>query len=333
MKVKEVIGIDISKSVIDVCIHTIQNNRQFENTPKGFRKMIVWTFKNITFSKEEVLFIFEHTGLYSYQLSQFLNNESLLFCMISGLEIKRSLGIARGKNDMIDASRIALYGFRLREELIPTKTPKINISKLKSLLSLRDRLVKQRAGFKATLREQKRVYKVKEYETILAVQEKMIEALSEQIKTIMRNIKKIISNDQVIKEQYELITSIQGLGAISAISMIVYTDCFVKFKTWRQFASYCGIAPFPHQSGSSINRRNRVSNLANKKLKSILNMCAICALQTDPEIKDFFNSRIEKGKHKMSTINIIRNKLVARAFAVVRRKTPYVIKYEIETLK
>ena len=97
MKVKEVIGIDISKSVIDVCIHTIQNNRQFENTPKGFRKMIVWTFKNITFSKEEVLFIFEHTGLYSYQLSQFLNNESLLFCMISGLEIKRSFALRQLK--------------------------------------------------------------------------------------------------------------------------------------------------------------------------------------------------------------------------------------------
>ena len=110
--------------------------------------------------------------------------------------------------------------------------------------------------------------------------------------------------------------------------MIAYTDNFSKFENWRKFASYCGIAPFPYQSGTSIKGRTKVSHLANKKLKAIINMCAIYAIQHKPEMKAYYQKRVEQGKNKMSTINIIRNKLIARVFAVVKRKTPYVDTYK-----
>jgi hypothetical protein len=41
-------------------------------------------------------------------------------------------------------------------------------------------------------------------------------------------------------------------------------------------------------------------------------------------MKAYYQRRVENGKNKMSTLNIIRNKLLARAFAVVDRGTPYV---------
>ena len=106
--------------------------------------------------------------------------------------------------------------------------------------------------------------------------------------------------------------------------MIAYTSAFTKFKNARKFASYCGIAPFPNSSGTSIRGRSKVSNLANKKIKSLLDLCAKVAIQYNSEMKLFYNRRVEKGKNKMSTINIVRNKLVARIFAVIERKTPYV---------
>jgi len=67
-----------------------------------------------------------------------------------------------------------------------------------------------------------------------------------------------------------------------------------------------------------------VSHLANKKIKTLLNMCAISSIQYNPEMKLFYNRRVDQGKNQMSTINIIRNKLIARIFAAVKRKTPYV---------
>ena len=324
MKTKEIIGIDASKLVIDVCIHTKQIISQFENSNKGFKKMIAWIENNTTISKQDILFVFEHTGMYCHLLSVFMTKNELSFFIASGLEIKRSIGIARGKDDQIDAKRIALYGYRLKEELKPSKLPSKDILKLKSLLSLRTKLNKQRAGFKATLKEQKAIYGTKEYKIIFEVQQKMIRDLSKQIDKINEAMKAIINDNIRLKENYELVTSVKGIGIQTALIMIAFTENFTKFQNWRKFASYSGIAPFPYQSGTSIKGRTKVSHLANKKLKAIINMCAISAIQHNPEMKKYYEKRVLEGKNKMSTINIIRNKLIARVFAVVKRQTPYV---------
>ena len=324
MKTKEIIGIDVSKLLIDVCIHTKQIVFQFENSNEGFKKMMQWVSINTPILNQEMMFVFENTGMYSHQLSLFLTKEKQSFFVASGLEIKRSIGIARGKDDQIDAKRIALYGYRLKEELKPSRLPENIILRLKSLLSLRTKLNKQRAGFKATLKEQKAIYSNKDYKIIFEIQRKMITNLSKQIDTINTAMQAIINDSNELKETYKLVTSVKGIGMQTAIMMIVFTDNFSKFENWRKFASYCGIAPFPYQSGTSIKGRTKVSHLANKKLKAIINMCAISAIQHNPEMKLYYQKRVLEGKSKMSTVNIIRNKLIARVFAVVRRKTPYV---------
>ena len=133
----------------------------------------------------------------------------------------------------------------------------------------------------------------------------------------------IVIEDNNLKDMYYLVVSIKGIGRMSALLVIIYTNRFTKFETWRKFASYCGTAPFPYQSGTSIKGRSKVSHFANKQIKSILNMCAISAIQHNPEMRIYYQRRTEQGKNKMSTINIIRNKLIARMFAVVKRGTIY----------
>lgn len=324
MKTKEIIGIDVSKSSIDVCIHSKQIVAKFQNSKKGFRAMLDWVLKNSIYPLQETIFVFENTGMYSHRLSVFLREKRLSFFIASGLDIKRSLGIVRGKDDQVDARRIAVYGYRLKEELEPSELPDASIIRLKSLLSLRTKLNKQRAGFKATLKEQKRIYTVKEFRINFQVQQKMILDITKQIDKINGAMKTIIDEHVALRQTYELVTSIKGVGMQTALTVIAYTDNFKKFETWRKFASYCGIAPFPYQSGTSIKGKTKVSHLANKKLKAILNMCAITAIQHSPEMKSYYQKRVAQGKNKMSTVNIIRNKLVARMFAVVKRQTPYV---------
>lgn len=101
-------------------------------------------------------------------------------------------------------------------------------------------------------------------------------------------------------------------------------NSFPKFKTWRKYASYCGIAPFPNTYGTSIRGRTKVRNLANKKLKSLFDLCAKSAIQNNPEMKIYYHNRVEQEKNKMSTINIISCKLMARVFAAINRQTMYV---------
>jgi len=324
MKIKETIGIDVSKLTIDVTIHSNKAYCKYENTPKDFKKMVNWACKKSTFEKENILFIFEHTGLYSHKLAIYLTKHEIPFSMVPGLEIKRSLGIVRGKDDRVDSRAIAKYGYRLRDEIKPYKLPSKQLKSLKTLLSLRDTEVKQRAGYKSLLKEYKLVYIRKENETVFKVIEKSIKSLDKFISEIELELERIVATDEKLHKQYKLITSIKGIGPQIALYTIVYTDGFTRFKTHRQFASYCGVAPFPNVSGTSVRGKTKVSNLANKKLKSLLDMGAKGSLQHNLEIKVFYERRLELGKSKMSTINIIRNKLIARMFAVVKRGTPYV---------
>lgn len=324
MKINETIGIDISKKTFDVFIHTRQLSEVFENTQKGFVAMYAWYRANCNFPEKEVLIAFEHTGLYSEGLSDFLLKKGALFTMISGLEIKRSLGMTRGKSDSKDAMCIAKYAFRRREELEPSQLPSKNIRSLRKLLSLRERVVKQRAGYKASVKEQKRVLKHKEDKILIQTQQQIIKGLNIHILNIEKELGLIISSDRTLDKIYRLITSIKGVGKQTALFLIAYTDGFTKFKNVRKFASYCGTAPFPNQSGTSMRGKTKVSHLANKKIKSLLDMCAKSAIQSSSEMKTYYQRRVEMGKNKMSTINIIRNKLLARIFAVVNRGTPYV---------
>ena len=323
MKIKETIGLDMSKEKFDARIHSNQNYEVFENSFKGVNNLLKWVDKNSPFKKEEIMFVFEHMGLYSYQISVFLSEQKVPFVMMPGLAIKRSLGIARGKDDKIDATKIALYGYRLRDELQPTKLASRQVASVKRLLSLRDRLVKQRAGYKASFKEQSKVLSKKDNRLLLNTQEKMMHYLSKQIANIEKELQILIDSDKTLKQAYDLLIGIKGVGPQTALYMIVLTNGFVKFKNYRKFASFCGVAPFPNQSGK-LNKGSKISHLANKKMKTLLDLCAKSAIKHNNEIKQYYERRIGQDKNKRSTINIVRNKLLARMFAVVQRGTPYV---------
>jgi len=324
MKIKETIGIDLGKEILEARINSSQLADEFENTSAGLKQLEQWVMKNVTCSKEELLLAFEHTGLYSYPLSAYLTEKGFYYIVIPGLEVRRSMGLSRGKDDKIDARKIALYAYRKREEIKPYELPSKKIIEIKRLLSLRDKLVKQRAGYEGILKENKIFLKRKDNPVLFEVHEKMIKELCKQIEKVEKEFDKFIENDNQLKKMYDLIISIKGIGPQTALFMIAFTNGFTLFETWRKFACYSGIAPFPNKSGISIRGSTKVSHLANKKMKTLFDLCAKSSIQFNHEMKIYYERRIAEGKSKMSTLNIIRNKLLARIFAVVNRGTPYV---------
>ena len=320
MKYDKIIGIDVGKKELEVHIYPDNLSQTFSNTTEGIKGLV-------EMGKEcdpSLLYCFEHTGIYSQKLALYLSEQEIPFCMVPGLEIKRSLGISRGKSDRIDAVKIAQYAYRRREEITTSRLADERIVEIKKLLSLRDKLVSHRAGYKATLSEYKLFINKQENQLLFDVHEKMIKELSKQIDKIESKIDKLITSDKQLKKQFDLITGIRGVGPQTALFMIVTTHGFTKFPSSRHFASYCGTAPFPHSSGSSVRGKTQVSHLANKKIKSLLDLCAKSAIVNNSEMKAYYHRRLAEGKGKMCTINIVRNKLLSRIFAVVKRGTPYV---------
>ncbi len=112
----EFIGIDISKNEIDVRLHKAESDMRYSNKKTGFKKMKAWILKQVD-SGTKLLFCFEHTGMYAIPLLIFLEEEDLNYVQVSGLHVKRSLGIQRGKNDRIDAKRLAEYAYIFQEKL------------------------------------------------------------------------------------------------------------------------------------------------------------------------------------------------------------------------
>lgn len=146
MEIKEVVGIDAGKLKLDCCAHTKGAQEVFDNSPEGIAAMVDWSLGTSGPAGEDVLFVFEHTGLYTHHLMEYLGDNGLRFHVVPGLEIKRSLGIARGKDDRADAKRIALYGYRTREEVSPFRPPSESLARAKRLMSMRRKLVAQRGG-------------------------------------------------------------------------------------------------------------------------------------------------------------------------------------------
>ena len=324
MKFTETIGIDVSKLTLDACIHCQQFLIQVPNTKEGHLKLLSWAIKSTGCSIENILFCFEHTGIYSFILARFMTEMKLNYILVPGLEIKRSLGIQRGKNDQIDARKIAQYAYRRRDEITPYQAPDESVNKIRQLLTLREKLVKQRSEFMATLKDQANFIEKSKNKLFFSVPNKLIKELTKQIDNVEKEMDIVLEESPAIMDNFKLVTSITGIGRQTALLLIVVTNNFLWFNDYRKLASYAGIAPFPYTSGTSIKGRNKVSPLANKKLKSLLSSCAVSAIRSDPEMKIYFNRRTESGKHKMNTINAVRNKLLSRVFAVVKRRTPFV---------
>lgn len=324
MDYSKIIGIDVSKLTLDVEVLPDGKALHSENDVKGIKQLFRSLAKDYKVKLSEALFAFEHTGFYSHQLAVYLQEKGYAFVMLPGLELKRSLGISRGKSDKVDARKIAEYASLRKLQIVPTQMPEKEVEQMKLLLSLRDKLVKQRAGHKATIGEAKRALGKNEVPLYFKVQEDVIKNLDDNIDLLDKELLNLVQNHPELKTQFDLIVSIKSVGKQTALYMIAITHGFTKFANWRKFACYAGTAPFPYQSGTSIRGKTKVSHLANKRAKSILGNIAASAIQWNTEMKLYYQKRLAAGKNKMSTLNIICNKLLARIFAVVERGTPYV---------
>jgi transposase len=235
------------------------------------------------------------------------------------------MGLVRGKDDHVDSKRIAEYAYMRKEKLKLTQLPSEELIKMQNLLAIRERMIRQKAGYQASLGEYKRVLVQQQQKDFFLLLINMINALKKQIRKAEKTLIEIIHSSSKLLNIYTLLTSIKGIGVILAANIMVTTICFTKFNDSRKYACYCGTAPFKYSSGTSINGRTKVSQMANKKMKALFNLAALSAIQHDPELKLYFDNRMANGANGMSTINIIRNKIIHRVFAVVKRGTPYVV--------
>ncbi len=321
------VGIDVSKDVFDFCalneIGDVETSKEvFQNSKKGIAEFCKSLLNR--WNDHDIWICLEHTGHYGYLLASEFSERNLKYALVNPLEIKNSIGMTRGKNDAVDAYRIAYYALthfrKLKRHIIPVQ----DLQKLKTLMGMRDGYVKINVQLKNSLKALEIIHKsinirtqINDHKLLIKRQEKSIDKVEKQIMEIVKNNKEII-------QTFNRITSVIGVGMLTAVKCIIETDNFTKFKDGRKFSCHCGLAPFDYQSGSSVRGKTRTSPLSNKGLKSIMFKAASTAIQHDPQLKNYYSRKVAEGKHKLSVLNAVANKIVLRIFAVAKRNEPFV---------
>jgi transposase len=201
------------------------------------------------------------------------------------------------------------------------------LQELQMLHATRDHLVRTRASMISAVKEYQQTCSLKKTHLVISARLQIIKSLSCEIAKLDKRMDAIVTSAPSLKNNAELLHSITGVGKVVALAVIIKTRNFTRFTSARKFACYCGTAPFENTSGSSIRGRTRISHLADKTVKRLLDLSAKSAIQYDKELREYYLKRTAAGKSKMSTINIVRSKILYRMFAVIKRQTPFIKDY------
>jgi transposase len=343
---KIAIGIDFSKETFDMTVlDTKKTNgkvdadalakaphEQFENRRSGFRKSLSWARKvtGRKLDKDNAIFCGEATGKYSVRMSEYLREQGLFVWIDSGLRIKNSMGIVRGKSDKADSCRIAEYAFRHWDKAELYEPLKKDISALRELFLYRNHLVDLRKA------AEQRNSLMKEFSDVVGESsfirrsgDRIVKDLKEEIKRCEEEMRKLIESNKELKTTFECITSIKGVSLINGVAFIVYTNNFEWFgNNPRKIATYWGVAVFGKESGTSVKGKTKTSKCASRKLKKLISEAATCAIRWEPRIKAYYQKMRDKGKHHGVAMNNVKNKLIHIITALAVNKTKYCDTYE-----
>jgi transposase len=324
------IGIDISKNTLDAAVFQGSKmlfHMQIGNDSKSL-KLLLQKLKSLPdFSVEQALFCMEHTGIYNHHVLKFLHEQQANIWLESAVRIKKSGGLLRGKNDKMDSIRIAEYAYEKREKVRLWKPQRGVVQQLAYLAGMRNRLINAKTQLTVPIQETK-LFDAKAANQMQKLCGASLRALENGLEKTDKAIQEVIASDPELTRLFAIVTSVDGIGKVTAVQMIVTTGEFTTINNPASFACYAGIAPFPLKDSGTYRGKMHVSHLANKTMKTLLHLCAVSAIQCDPGIKQYYQRKVGENKHKMSVLNAVRNKLILRIYACVRENRLYEKNYD-----
>ena len=305
-KIKEFLGIDVSKDVFDV-MDSSENHYQYQNNLSGFEE-----FGKIL--KENSHCVMEVTGCYYQCLATWLHSQNIAVSVVNPLTIKRfiQMRLKGSKTDRLDAQMIRKYG----EVENPTlwDPPSDLIIEATELQSAADIYIKHRAALKS---------KLQALEAKAIIKSPVVSSIKRQIRNLSKEIEELNQKLEAVIKDYQpdllaRLCSIPGIGRKTAISLIVLTHSFERFENSRQLSSYCGLNPIIQESGSSIRGRSRISKTCNREIRKSLYMCSLAAIEKNKACKEIYERIVAKGKSKKLALIAVANKLLKQSLAIAK---------------
>jgi transposase len=301
---REYIGIDISKTSIDV--YDGKKSYKFENNTTGFEATVA-----LVDDIEKSVFIFEPTGVYSYALTQFCSQKRINIVMVGPKESRdfaRSLKV-RSKTDKIDAKVLYRYQSQIEPGMI--KVPVVNHQgiKIQEMLNVYEGICSAAQKFKNQIESTS-----KENKELLHTLNKMIKDLEAQALKLFNKIELTLLNDEKTKARYEAISTIPAIGQKSALYLTAF---FLKYPmaNAKEITALMGLDPMMRDSGT-YRGKQKISKHGGQQLRDLLYLPTLSALKYNDRIKVFYERLTSQAKPKKLAVIASMRKLVLMAFSI-----------------
>jgi len=310
------VNIDVFKEKLDVCALFDGKTRKkiVDNSVSGFKSLRNWISKN---NIDDPHFCMESTGCYSEGVAEFFHKLEFKVSVVNPLQIKafRNTKLIRQKTDSVDAQIIA--EFCLQNDPDPWK-PRSPEKKELHNINVRISALKTEVNRASNALENKNLSKV-----ILKSIHDEIKFLKKQIVLLEDEAQKIINSNQNLKEQFDRITEIKGVGEKLALAIIADMPDVSNFQKSGQFSAFAGVSPSHFQSGSSVRGKSHISRLGSKSIRKVLYMSALVVKNHNSHFQKFVRKLQKKSKAPKVIIVAIMRKLMCILFGMLKNSSNF----------
>jgi len=315
------IGIDISKHHLHVALreHRQSGAEQcFANTQRGHTQLVAWIQSHAVTVE---CICMEATGRYGEQIAHHLHENGYGVSIVTPSRTShfaRSLK-NRHKTDFADARMLAQ--FAAERQPSPWKPPRTLLSNLRDLKRLLDNLIEDRTRIRNRLEGMPQTSPARPY------LEKQLQYLEKQITDVENDLEQHIDNDETLTQNCQLLTSINGIGAITARQLLAEIADWTAFDSAKELVAFAGLCPQHIQSGTM--NYSRLSKRGNARIRKTLYLPALTAMRYNPHLKRFADRLLAHGKAKMQVVVAVMRKLLVLAYAIIKSGIPYDPDYQV----
>jgi transposase len=313
-------GIDVSAQSLAVAVQ--QENqpieqRELANTASGHKALIVWLRKRRT----RVRVSLEATGIYSLDLALALDAAvDIEVAVLNPKAVNRfAQTLRRSKTDKADAAALAEYSRRM--PFVAWRAPEREGLRLRAIGRHIDGLTVQHT------REMNRLHAAQGSTAtprcVIQDLKRSLAGLQRRIMRLRRDAMALVQADDALRQRFELLTSMPGIAAISALQLLGELAPLSPEMSVRQWVAHSGLDPAHQVSGSSVHRPSRISRAGNRHLRRALYMPALVAVQRDAHMKAFYELLQSRHKAKLQALIAVARKLLHAIYGIFRSLTPY----------
>lgn len=310
------IGIDVSKMSFVISLRKKDNvvTKKFCYTKDGMAEFL-------SFVPNKSHCVMEATGVYHTKLAYFLYENHISISVINPLTIKNysRMQMKRTKTDKSDSKLILDYAEMIGEELEKWSPKPDYCIEIKQLYSLLENKNKQLTMEKNKLE----AFSNSQHKNQLCIKMCMedVEKIEMDIRQINDEIERIVKENDL--KNFQILTSIPGLGEKTACLFIAMTNSLKNFDNYKQVISYFGMSPRTYDSGTSVHGKAKICKVGLAAIRKRLYLCGLTAKKYNKSCRELYDRLIEKGKAKKLAIIAVANKIIKQAVALIKSQTFY----------